>query len=575
MFADMTTSADLPEMTSKEAEPVSSNSGVSRSARSGGSLTHAWRTLARSPSIATLCVGVITLAVSMTLAFIHWPQPSVHDEFSYLLASVTFSHGRLTNPTHPMWKYFESFHIIQQPSYASKYPPGQGLMLAVGQIFTGDPLVGVWLSMAVAAMALVWMLAGWMPWRWAMLGGLIFALHANIQLAWGHSYWGGAVAFTGGALLFGAFARLQKEVSVRLVLVMATGSMILAITRPYEGFIASAVVGCWLLWQQIHSTTPNWKQFSFRLVVPVTLMLAIGLAGMGYYNHTVTGHAWRMPYAVHEATYGSSPLFVWQAAKSLPAYNHPALSAFHEGWGLDAWRQHQTFLGFVQYKIATTARLWGFFFGAILTIPLLLSLRVLREKRLRFALSMIGILYGASLLVFWMMPHYFAPAAPLLFLVIVEAVRSARAATRRGWPIARHAPAYLVTAQLVLLLAATFSLAVTAGDSWADTRSDIARELAEQPGQHLILVSYGPEHDVHQEWVYNGADLEAENVIWARSFGTELDQPLLNHFHTRKVWRLDADAEPRKLEVVSAPGKPGSSTKNSPIAANPFADETP
>ena len=55
------------------------------------------------------------------------PLPFVPDDFSFLLASDTFAHGRLTNPTPAMWIHFESIHITMQPTYQSMYFPGAGI----------------------------------------------------------------------------------------------------------------------------------------------------------------------------------------------------------------------------------------------------------------------------------------------------------------------------------------------------------------------------------------------------------------------------------------------------------------
>ena len=140
---------------------------------------------AQKRTLAIFSTFLLSFILTSTLALKRGlPIPYVHDEFSYLLSADTFARGRLTNPSPEVWEPFESEHILVRPTYQSKYQPGQGLFMALGQVLTGHPIWGVWFSAALAAAAIHWSLLGLMSPRWAFLGAILTILHPQL-LEWG------------------------------------------------------------------------------------------------------------------------------------------------------------------------------------------------------------------------------------------------------------------------------------------------------------------------------------------------------------------------------------------------------
>ncbi|MDB5319791.1 MAG: hypothetical protein JWN40_1422 [Phycisphaerales bacterium] len=57
--------------------------------------------------------------------------PVVQDEYSYLIQAHMIAQGRLWMPRHEVADAFDTFHVISDPVYASKYFPGPGLAIAL------------------------------------------------------------------------------------------------------------------------------------------------------------------------------------------------------------------------------------------------------------------------------------------------------------------------------------------------------------------------------------------------------------------------------------------------------------
>ncbi len=461
------------------------------------------------------------------------PIPTIPDEHSNLFLAQTLAAGRFSNPVHPMWRHFETLFILQRPAYASVYPPVQGALLALGLVFFGEPWAGVLAGVAGMCIAVVWMLRAYTTRIWALYGGLLAGAGYGFLSYWTNSYWGGAGAAIGGALVFGAMPRMLATGRRSDAALLGLGFLVLANSRPYEGLLAVLPVAFCLV-RHFSRTAPD-RGTVLRGQVPVLGgVIFAGAILTGWYNWRVTGSPFRLPHGAYIEQYAAAPAFVWQRPQRAPEYRDRVLRDAHLSFGI-AYAEYSTFMGAARKSLGKIARIATFYWGPLWALVLLAVPEFVRARRFRVLLFSLVLSVTGILLTVGFQVHYAAPCASILVLLLVDAFRR----LCRQW---RRVGALLVIASPLAWMGSQV-LKVHEGQppNSLHWRPTVQARIAAEPGSHVIFVHYSPLHPLGEEWVYNEPEIDSSRVVWARDLGQQLNRELVRYYPGRTFWLVEPD----------------------------------
>lgn len=552
-------------------------------------LTLAWRPLleplgrklAQSTVACMVTLAILPVALRLLLLPHHpIPSPDIYDEFGHLFVADTLRHFRLANPSHPLHQFFETFFTLQQPTYSSIYPIGQGLMLAIGRAITfpwgGLPWAGVLLSTAAFCSLCYWMLRGWTTPAWALVGGLLAVFEFGPLSQWMNSYWGGAFGAAAGCLVFGSLPRLFGSHQRRYAIPLGVGLGLHLLIRPYESVF---LLLCVALYLAPMLRMPGGTKALLRAapILAGALVLALGITVAQ--NKSVTGSWTTLPYQLSQYQYGVPAALTFQANPVPHADLTPQQELGYKSQLAFRASGPET-LGSYLTRLHFRVRYYRFFFLPPLYLAILAFIPSLRYLRFAWvALTLILFALGTNFFPAFQL-HYLAAVTCLFVLVSVVGLQQ----IWRWRPEAAQVLLFLCIAHfgfwygMHVLDTGDVSLAARPYETWdalnhrnPERRIEVNEQIADIPGRMLIFVRYWPQHIFQEEWVYNEADIDHARVVWARDLGEPENQKLRHYYPDRSVWLLEADARPPNLEEYSeTETKPESESKSEPGApANP------
>jgi hypothetical protein len=480
----------------------------------------------------------------------------VQDEYSYLIEGRIIAAGRLWMPRHPVADAFDTFHVISDPVYASKYFPGAPITFAAAMKL-GLPAWTPSLALSAAAVGLFYLLLTELLDGWAGLLGVVLLLSVRMFRRLSVAYMSQPlflVATLGAVFAYLRWRRAAREGRSSGVWMAVVGACVgvAGITRPLDAVCVALPLAVAFLFD----LRPLGSRRAMATVAVGAAAVAPFLALQLVCNRGITGRWLETPwsfYARHDDPYDAMtrrPVTPDVHTRSVV----PQKRLAEESFTIPAHRQR---IGTPFFELFLHKRLQYVMDDALPWVPLvalvpigLLALRVPGRAVVWAGLPLLALGYTVHTVY---LSHYAVAAAPATIFAVLCGARAAAGTFRP-----KLAGAVTAVLSSVLLAAALSAMPEVTGSrtdeyEGAEMLRVVDRALAplaEAPS--IVLFRFGPGANPLAEPVYN-ADVawpDDARVIRAHDLGDGANRKLLEYYAgrqpDRRVYRYDraAPADP-------------------------------
>jgi hypothetical protein len=272
----------------------------------------------------------------------------------------------------------------------------------------------------------------------------------------------------------------------------------------------------------------------------------------GYYNYRVTGNAFLMPWSAYFEQYHIASPWIFLPGRQPPVYRHADIER--------TWKnQNSQFLEKKSHPLLNLTELhqvFDFYCSSLFLFPVALGVLLSGSRRFWTAAAICFCVWCGLLIESFRAPHYIAGSVGLLPLLAVYGFRLLRVIGRSYGPVL-----VLALGTLLCMQGAAAARGHEVGRSWETRRQSPQmipmREAMKHGGRHLILVRYSADHvDKSNDIVYNSADIDASQIVWARDMGEAKNRELVNYYQgSRKIWLCQPDTDPATLIPYESVGQ--------------------